>query len=81
MDVVLQRLEDEYDCEATLTAPNVSYRCQLRSGDTIEVNNPLEAPDKELVKLYMEPIGNINLIVPSFSTKDIISICESKRGV
>jgi len=47
----------------------------------IEVNNPLEAPDLGLVKYYTEPIGNVNLIVPSFSTKEIISICESKRGV
>jgi len=74
-------LEDEYDCEATLTAPNVSYQCKLRSGQMIEVNNPLEAPDLGLVKYYTEPIGNVNLIVPSFSTKEIISICESKRGV
>ena len=81
MDVVLQRLEDEHDCEATLTSPNVSYICKLRNGESTTVNNPLEAPDLSEVKYYMEPMANVNLIVPSFSTREIVSICENKRGI
>ena len=33
LDVFRQRLDDEYDLIAIITAPTVSYRCELRGKD------------------------------------------------
>jgi GTP-binding protein LepA len=50
LDVFRQRLEDEHDIIAIITAPTVTYQCKVRNDtEIITVNNPLEAPAPELI--------------------------------
>lgn len=80
MDVYKQRLDDEYEISIILTAPSVKYKCKLRNGETIEVENALNAPDPSLVKHYEEPICDVTIFTPQESVTQILNLCEMRRG-
>lgn len=82
LDVFRQRLEDEHDMYAIVTAPTVSYKCKLRnSTELITVDNPLEAPAPELVEEWHEAIVTALVITPEEYHKGIKTLCEERRGV
>ncbi|QRV85830.1 Elongation factor Tu GTP binding domain [Ceratobasidium sp. AG-Ba] len=72
MDVLRQRLEDEYAAQVIVTAPTVPYRLVMRNGTEKEVSNPVEFPEPGEVgtgsggnvKEILEPIVNATIIVP-----------------
>ncbi|QRV99888.1 Elongation factor Tu GTP binding domain [Ceratobasidium sp. AG-Ba] len=72
MDVLRQRLEDEYAAQVIVTAPTVPYRLVMRNGTEKEVSNPVEFPEPGEVgtgsggnvKETLEPIVNATIIVP-----------------
>jgi len=80
MDVFKQRLDDEYNISAMLTLPNVSYRCKLRTGEIVEVENALQAPDPANVSYYEEPMAEATLIIPKASFSEITNLCIDRRG-
>ena len=45
MEIIMERLEREYNLDLITTAPNVVYRITKTSGETIEVYTPLNYPD------------------------------------
>ena len=49
MDIVRERLEREHDLDLLVTAPNVAYRVQEASGDWVEVHNPAQMPDSDIL--------------------------------
>src|SRR5207237_8749116 len=44
MEMVRDRLEREFDLDLLVTAPNVAYRVEMRTGETIEVHSPADMP-------------------------------------
>jgi len=42
LDVFRQRLQDEHEVVALITQPSVTYWCELRNGDRVRVDNPIE---------------------------------------
>src|SRR5262249_1690621 len=44
MEIVRERLEREFDLDLLVTAPNVAYRVETRTGEWVEVHNPAEMP-------------------------------------
>ena len=45
MEIIMERLEREYNLDLITTAPNVVYRITKTNGETIEVYTPLNYPD------------------------------------
>jgi elongation factor 4 len=80
MDVFKQRLDDEYGISTIVTSPSVQYRCKLKDGKEIEIENALMAPEAELVNYYEEPIASVRIITPKESLSNIIKLCEDRRG-
>lgn len=80
MDVVKQRLDDEYQVQCTLTSPSVSYQALLKTGELIVFDNALDAPESGKVKEFREPFAEVTLLVPQQALNDIISLCSEKRG-
>jgi len=64
MDVFNERLDEEYDIGTIVTTPNVPYRAVLRTGEIVEIENALMAPDPGLVKRYEEPIAEATIMCP-----------------
>jgi GTP-binding protein LepA len=45
MEIIQERLEREYDLDLITTAPSVVYELELKTGETIVVDNPSKLPD------------------------------------
>ncbi|KAG8695800.1 Translation factor guf1 mitochondrial, partial [Ceratobasidium sp. 395] len=88
MDVLRQRLEDEYAAQVIVTAPTVPYRLVMRDGTEKEVSNPVEFPEPGEVgtgsggnvREILEPVVNATIIVPEEYIGDMLDLCSSHRG-
>ena len=80
MEIVQERLEREYDIDLITTAPTVVYRIVLRSGETIEIDNPSKLPELSKVEDIMEPMIRATIIVPQDYVGSVMTLCNEKRG-
>ncbi len=47
MEIIQERIEREFGIELIATAPSVIYRCILRDGSEVTVDNPAQMPDRD----------------------------------
>jgi GTP-binding protein LepA len=80
MEVFKERLEQEYNLSVISTAPSVLYKIKLRSGETVDIENPSDFPDPTKIEVIMEPMINATIIVPSNYIGSVIKLCEERRG-
>ena len=80
MDVVLERLEGEYNIDLILTAPSVIYHIYLHDGTMIELDNPAKMPDLTLVKEIQEPFVEAKIMTPKEFVGPIMQLAQEKRG-
>ena len=78
MEIVRERLEREFDLDLLVTAPNVAYRVQERSGEWIEVHNPAEFPRE--VEEVDEPYVAASIIVPKEYVGPVMELNNDRRG-
>ena len=81
MEVVLERLEREYDLDIISTAPGVVYRVFKTDGTMIELTNPSNLPDPSVIEHMEEPIVNAEVMVTSEFMGSIMQLCQERRGV
>ncbi len=81
MDIVQERLEREGGVEVVQTAPTVSYLVDLHEGATVEIHNPSELPDPSTILAIREPIVKLEIICPTDSIGDLMSLCDARRGI
>ena len=80
MDIIMTRLEREFDLDVIATSPSVIYNVELTNGDTIEVDSPTKLPDRGTIKTINEPYIKTNIFVPSEYIGPIMELCQDKRG-
>ena len=80
MEIIMERLEREYNLDLITTAPNVVYRITKTSGETIEVYTPLNYPDPAEIAEAQEPYAKANLIAPPEYVGAIMDLCQNRRG-
>ncbi|TFE70614.1 translation elongation factor 4 [Methylacidiphilum caldifontis] len=80
MEIVQQRLSREYGVDIITTYPSVIYKVSLRSGKTIEVDNPAKLPDPSYIDHIAEPYVKSYLIVPSENIGEVMQLISEKRG-
>ncbi len=81
MEVFIQRLEDEYEISTIVTSPSVPYKCVLRKGKVVEVENALFTPNESEILHYEEPFAKCTIITPKEFQSNIMKLCEDRRGV
>ncbi|MDA7564519.1 translation elongation factor 4 [Pelagibacteraceae bacterium] len=81
LEIVVQRLEREYDISLITTTPGVIYKLELNDGELIDLQNPSSIPDVSLIKTFKEPWIVATIITPDEYLGSIIKICEEKRGI
>lgn len=81
MQIIQERLEREGNVDVVQTPPTVSYDIALNDGTIERINNPGDLPEMNYVKDILEPIVNLEIICPMDSIGDIMTLCESRRGV
>ena len=60
MDVFKQRIDDEYGISTILTSPSVQYKCKLRNGKEVEIENALMAPVLAKLSINIQSIISIS---------------------
>ncbi|MFI5333368.1 MAG: translation elongation factor 4 [Candidatus Babeliales bacterium] len=80
MDVFRQRIEQEYNVSVIATAPSVLYKVTMKHGEVVDIDNPSEFPEANLMEHVEEPIIKGTIIVPKEYLGNMITLCEEKRG-
>ncbi len=80
MEIVQERLEREYDLELVATAPSVIYRVLLSDGKLIEVDNPAQFPDPEVIEAIEEPVVAATIMCPQKYVGRVMKVSDDRRG-
>ena len=80
MDIIMSRLEREFDLDVIATSPSVIYEVLLTNGETVSVDSPSKLPDRAKISTIYEPYIRTNIFVPSEFIGPIMELCQEKRG-
>jgi len=81
MDVVQQRLENEYGLDLVCTAPSVVYKITMNDGTQVDLQNPSDFPDPTTIKSTAEPFARAEIMVPNKYMGTVMTLCQGRRGV
>ncbi len=81
LDIIVERLEREYDLELVTTAPGVVYKIYKTDGEVFELTNPANMPDPAEIEHMEEPIVSAEIMVNTEFLGAIIKLCQERRGV
>ena len=81
LEIIVERLDREFDLDLITTAPSVIYNIELTNGSNLELHNPADMPDTMTIKSISEPWIKATIICPDEYLGSIISLCEDKRGM
>ena len=80
MEIIEERLEREFNLDLITTAPSVIYKVELRSGETILIDNPSKFPTADEIGTAYEPIMKATVITPTDYVGGIMDLCQDRRG-
>jgi GTP-binding protein LepA len=88
LEIVMERIDREFNIPLVTTAPSVRYRVTLTDAAgadgrprTLEVPNPQDMPDAGRVASVAEPTVTARILTPTDSLGPIMQLCEGRRGV
>ena len=80
MDIIKERISREYNIDLIATAPSVNYHVYLTSGEMIEIDNPSQLPEPQVISRIEEPFVKATIMTPSEYIGAIMDLCQKKRG-
>ncbi len=80
MEIIQERLEREFNINIIATTPSVIYQILKKSGDLIEIDNPLHFPDPAEIEEADEPFVYASIITPIERIGAIMQIALERRG-
>jgi len=80
MDIVQERLEREYDLDLIATAPSVSYKVLMKSGDELTISSPASLPDPSTIQSISEPWVKMEIVCDKDSVGNVMKIVQQRRG-
>ncbi|MEM7543249.1 MAG: translation elongation factor 4, partial [Pseudomonadota bacterium] len=81
MEIVQERLEREHGLELITTAPTVVYQIELKSGEIVEMDNPSQLPEPNVIEAIREPMIAADILLPQEYLGAVMTLCIEKRGV
>ena len=81
MDIIISRIEREFDIAIIATSPSVIYEVTLTNNEEVLVDSPTKMPERTYIKEIREPYIFTNIIVPSEYIGSIMELCQNKRGI
>ena len=81
MEVVVERLEREFNLSVITTSPSVVYRVVMTDGTVRMIQNPTNLPDPSEIDHIEEPIVKADIMLPKEYVGSIMEICQNRRGV
>ncbi len=82
LEIIMERLEREYDIPLVATAASVRYRVLLEAPqeEIVEVSNPQDLPPANRIRQVEEPMVKALLLTPADYVGPIMQLCEARRG-
>ncbi len=81
MEVIVERLEREFDLEIITTSPSVIYKVVMHDGSEMMIENPSNLPDPTEYDHIEEPMVKANIMLPKEYVGSIMALCQDRRGV
>ncbi len=81
MDVIITRIEREFNIGIIATSPSVVYEITLTDGNLVNVDAPSKMPEKTKINSIKEPYIFTNIIAPAEYIGSIMELCQNKRGI
>ncbi len=81
LEIIQERLENEFNMNIISTVPSVEYRVYLTAGKMIEIENATEMPDLSRVEKIEEPFVKANIILPNEFLGAIMQLIQDRRGI
>ncbi len=81
MEIIQERLRREYNMDIIATYPSVIYHVFMKSGEVLDIDNPVHLPDLADVEHIEEPIIRARVMTPTVYIGDIMNLVMSKRGI
>jgi len=80
LEIIIERLEREFDLGLITTAPSVIYKVHKTNGEIIELYNPTDLPKTQEIKCIEEPIMKAEIMLPKEFVGNVMDICQKRRG-
>ena len=80
MEIIVERLEREFDLAVITTSPSVIYKVVKTDGQELMVHNPSNLPDPLQIDHIEEPIVKADIMIPKEYVGNIMEICQERRG-
>lgn len=81
MDVIIERIEREFNIGIIATSPSVIYKVHLTDGSIILVDAPTKMPERAKISYIEEPYILSSIIAPAEYIGSIMELCQNKRGI
>ena len=80
MEIIVERLEREFDLSVITTSPSVLYKVVLTDGTEKMIQNPTNLPDPSEIDHIEEPIVKADIMLPKEYVGSIMELCQKRRG-
>ena len=81
LEIIIERLEREFDLGLITTAPSVIYKVYKTDGEVLDLYNPTELPPTTEIKYIEEPIMKAEIMIPKEFVGNVMKVCQERRGV
>ena len=80
LEIIMERIEREFDLGLITTAPSVIYKVYKSSGEVLEIYNPADLPPQTEIKYIEEPIMKVEIMIPKEFVGNVMEACQNRRG-
>lgn len=80
MEIIVERLEREFDLGVITTSPSVIYRVVKTDGTVEMIQNPTNLPPAQEISYIEEPMVKADIMIPKEYVGSIMELCQERRG-
>ncbi len=80
LEIIIERLEREFNMDLITTAPSVIYKLVMTNGDEIDMHNPADMPEVVKIDHIKEPWISATILVPDEYLGAVLKLCQDRRG-
>ena len=80
MEIIVERLEREFNLGVITTSPSVIYKVVKTDGTVEMIQNPSNLPPQQEISHIEEPMVKADIMIPKEYVGSIMEICQERRG-
>ena len=80
MEIIVERLEREFDLAVVTTSPSVVYRVVKTDGTVEMIQNPTNLPPAAEISRIEEPMVKADIMIPKEYVGSVMELCQERRG-